>query len=77
MRAVTVFRWDYGRKTKEPIGVVFEKRKTERIGNYMDLLRLARKLFAVNSADAVNIIIDLGHARRTIPAELASSCSAG
>ena len=77
MRAVTVFRWDYGRKTKEPIGVVFEKRKTERIGNYLDLLRLARKLFAVNSADAVNIIIDLGHARRAIPAELASSCSAG
>jgi hypothetical protein len=40
-------------------------------------LRLARKLFAVNSADAVNIIIDLGHTRRTIPTELASSCSAG
>lgn len=77
MRAVTVFRWDYGRKTKEPVGVVFEKRKTERIGNYLDLLRLARKLFAVNSADAVNIIIDLGHTRRTIPAELASNCSAG
>ena len=77
MRAVTVFRWDYGRKTKEPIGVVFEKRKIERDGNYLDLLRLARKLFAVNSADAVNIIIDLGQTRRTIPTELASSCSAG
>lgn len=77
MRAVTVFRWDYGRKTKEPVGVVFEMRKTERIGNYLDLLRLARKLFAMNSADAVNIIIDPGHTRRVLPAELASSYSAG
>ena len=77
MRAVTVFRWDYGRKTKEPVGVVFEKRKTERDGNYLDLLRLARKLFAVNGADAVNIIIDSSQPRRTIPAELTGSCSAG
>ena len=77
MRAVTVFRWDYGRKTKEPVGVVFETRKMDRIGNYLDLLRLARKLFAVDGADAVNIIIDLGQTRRIIPAELASSCSAG
>jgi len=77
MRAVTVFRWDYGRKTKEPVGVVFEKRKIDRDGSYLDLLRLARKRFAVDSADAVNIIIDPGQTRRTIPAELASNCSAG
>jgi hypothetical protein len=72
MRAVTVFRWDDARKTKDPVGVVFEKRKTERASNYLDLLRLARKLFAVNKADAVHIIIDLSHTRRTIPTELTS-----
>ena len=42
----------------------------------MDLLRLARKLFAVNRADAVHIIIDLSHTRRTIAAERTSDCSA-
>lgn len=77
MRAITVYRWNDGRKTKDPIGVVFEKRKTERASNYLDLLRLARKLFAVNTADAVHVIIDLGHTRRTIPPERTRDCSAG
>lgn len=77
MRAVTVFRWDEGRKTKDPVGVVFEKRKTERASNYLDLLRLARKLFAVNRADAVHIIIDQNRPRRTIPTELTGDFSAG
>jgi hypothetical protein len=77
MRAVTVYRWDDGRKTKDSIGVVFEKRKTERASNYFDLLRLARRLFAVNTADTVHIIIDLSHTRRTILPELTSDCSAG
>ena len=76
MRAVTVFRWDDARKTKDPVGVVFEKRKTERASNYLDLLRLARKLFAVNKADAVHIIIDLSHTRRTIPTEPTSDLRA-
>jgi hypothetical protein len=77
MRAVTVYRWDNGRRTKDPIGVVFEKRKTERASNYLDLLRLARRLFAVNAADAVHIIIDLSHPRRTFLPELTSTCSTG
>lgn len=63
MRAVTVYRWDEDRKTKDPVGVVYEKRKTERASNYMDLLRLARKLFAVNRADTVHIILDLNQIR--------------
>jgi len=77
MRAVTVYRLDYGRKTKEPIGVVLEKRKTERVNNYNDLLRLARRLFALNTADAVHIVIDVGQARREILLELTRDCSAG
>jgi len=66
MRAVTVYRVDYGRKTKDPIGTVLEKRKTERAHNYYDLLRLARRLFALDTADALHIVIDVRHAREAI-----------
>ncbi|HQT97859.1 MAG TPA: hypothetical protein PK416_08285 [Thermodesulfobacteriota bacterium] len=76
MRAVPVYRVDYVGKTKEPIGVVFEKRKTERAANYSDLLRLARRLFAVDAADAVHIMIDMGESRRAIMSEVAGDCSA-
>ena len=77
MRAVTVYRVDYGRKTKDPIGAVLEKRKTERANNYNDLLRLARRLFALDTADAVHIVIDSSQARRAILPELPRDCSAG
>jgi len=77
MRAIPVYRVDHGRKTKDPIGVVFEKRKTERAANYYDLLRLARRIFAVDAADAVHITIDAGEVRRAILPEQASDCSAG
>ena len=77
MRAVTVYRVDYGGRTKNPIGVVYENRKTERTNNYNDLLRLARRVFALNSADTVHIVIDVSQARRTYLPELARECSAG
>jgi hypothetical protein len=74
MRAVPVYRVDHGRKTKDTIGVVFEMRKTERANNYNDLLRLARRLFAVDTADAVYIVIDVSYARRAILPERARDC---
>jgi len=77
MRAVAVYRVDYGRKSKDAIGVVFEKRKTERAGNYNDLLRLARRLFALDTADAVHIMIDVRQARREILPELTGDSSSG
>jgi hypothetical protein len=77
MRAVTVYRVDYGRKTKDPVGAVLEMRKTERMGNYHDLLRLARRLFALDMADALHIVIDTGQARRASLPEWARDCSAG
>ena len=70
MRAVTVYRVDYRRKTKDPIGVVLEKRKTERANNYNDLLRLARKIFALDTVDAVHIVIDVSQARQAYLPEL-------
>jgi hypothetical protein len=66
MRAVTVYRVDYDRKTRDPIGTVLEKRTTERAHNYHDLLRLARRLFAWDTADALHIIIDVSHVRGAI-----------
>ena len=69
MRAVTVYRVDYDRRTKVPIGVVLENRKTERKNNYNDLLRLARRLFAFNTADSVHIVVDMSQARQSLPPE--------
>jgi hypothetical protein len=77
MQAITVYRMDYVRKTKDPIGVVFEKRKTERAGNYYDLLRLARRLFAVDMADSVHITLDSREARRAIHLEPTRDIAAG
>ena len=64
MRAVMVYRVDYGRKTKDPIGFLLEKRKTERVSNYHDLLQLARRIFASDLEDALHIVIDVSQARR-------------
>ena len=77
MRAVTVYRMDYGRRTKNSIGVVYENRKTERTNNYNDLLRLARRLFAFDTADSVHIVIDMSQARQAYLPERARDCSAG
>jgi len=68
MRAVTVYRLDYGSNTRyhtrHPIGSVLEQRNHERVNNDNDLLRLARRLFALDTADAVHIVIEVSQARR-------------
>lgn len=68
MRAVTVYRLDFGSntgyRTRQPIGTVLELRKNERGNNYSDLLRMARRLFASDAADAVHIAIDVSQARQ-------------
>ena len=77
MRAVAVYRMDYARKTKNQVGVVLEKRKTERTNNYNDLLRLARRLFASDTADSVHIIIDMSQARQPYLPERTRERTAG
>ena len=77
MRAVTVYRVDYGKRTKSPIGVVLENRKTERTNNYNDLLRLARRLFALDTADSVHIVIDMSKVRQAYKPERTRNCSTG
>ena len=77
MRAVAVYRMDYGRKSKDQVGVVLEMRKTERTNNYNDLLRLARRLFALDTADALHIVIDVRPARVAILPDRTRACAAG
>jgi hypothetical protein len=67
---------DYGRKTKNQVGVVLEMRKTERTNNYNDLLRLARRLFASDTADSVHILIDMSQARQAYLPQRTRECSA-
>jgi hypothetical protein len=81
MRAVTVYRWECGSNTRyrsrHPIGSLLELRKYERVNNDNDLLRLARILFALDTADTVHIVIDGSHVRQATLPELTSECSAG
>ena len=77
MQAVTVYRMDYRMRTKNPVGVVYENRKTERTNNYNDLLRLARRLFAFDTADSVHIVIDMRQARQVYLPERVRERSVG
>ena len=80
MRAVTVYRLDDGSNfryhTRHPIGSVLELRIYERGNNYKDLLRLARRLFALDTADAVHVLIDVSQGRQAYLPELNRECSA-
>ncbi|GAB4370690.1 MAG: hypothetical protein Kow00128_17900 [Deltaproteobacteria bacterium] len=55
---MTVYRVDYVRKTKVPIGRVVERRKTERGDNLIGLLRLARKTFSAGPQEAIQIVVE-------------------
>jgi hypothetical protein len=81
MRAVTVYRLDdsnnFSYHTRHPIGSVLELRIYERVNNYKDLLRLARRHFALDTVDAVHVLIDVGQGRQAYLPVLNSGCSAG
>ncbi len=64
MRTVTVYRVDYVKKTRVPIGEVWERRKKDRGGNLFGLLMLARKIYGAGPEDAFHIAVDNQEARR-------------
>lgn len=64
MKNVTVYRVDYVRKTKVPIGLVVERRTKERGDNIIGLLRMARKAYSSSPEEALHIAVD-SHAART------------
>ncbi len=65
MKNVTVYRVDYVRKLKVPVGMVVERREKERGDNIIGLLRMARKAFSTSPEEALHIAID--HAGARIP----------
>ena len=58
MKNVTVYRVDYVRKLKVPIGMVVERHENERGDNIIGLLRMARKAFSTSPEEALHIAID-------------------
>lgn len=62
MRQVTVYRVDYVRKTRVPIGHVLERRRKERGDNLLGLLRLARKRYSRSPQEALQIAVDRAEA---------------
>lgn len=58
MKNVKVYQVDYVRKTRKPIGIIEERRGSDRPGNEAGLLRLARKRFAASADEAFRIIVN-------------------
>jgi hypothetical protein len=54
-----------------------ELRLYERVNNYKDLLRLARRHFASDTADGVHVLIDVGQGRQAYLPELTKDGSTG
>ncbi len=59
MQSVTVYKIDYAKKTRVPIGTVVERRKKDRGDNLLGLLRIARKTYSSSALDSIQIAIDL------------------
>ncbi len=59
MKIVTVYRIDYVKKTRVPIGVVVERRKRDRGDNLLGLLRVARRTYSSSALDSIQIAIDV------------------
>lgn len=80
MRAFTVYLLDYGSNTgyptRHPIGSVLELRKHERGNNDNDLLRLARRLFVLETADTSHIVIGVSPSRQADLPKLTRDCAA-
>ena len=57
MKTYTVYRFDYIRQEREPVGKLLERRSKDRGNNAEALLRLARKLYSTSSLDSHIVII--------------------
>lgn len=66
MNSVTVYRVDYARRTRVPIGTVIERRRKNRGDNLVGLLRVARKHYASSPEDALYIAVDGREAREAL-----------
>jgi hypothetical protein len=57
MKTYTVYRFDYTRQEREPVGKLLERRIKDRGNNTEALLRLARKLYSTSSLDSHIVIL--------------------
>jgi hypothetical protein len=55
-KVYTVYRYDFGRHTRETVGKVSERRKRERGNNYLDLLRHARTIYSTPSMNSLILL---------------------
>jgi len=58
MKTIQVYQVDYVRKSRRPIGVIEERRESDRADNGAGLLRLARRKFAASADEAFRIIVN-------------------
>jgi hypothetical protein len=56
VKSYTVYRFDYNRQMREPVGKLEERRRKDRGNNIEALLRLAQKLYSTSSLDSHIII---------------------
>jgi hypothetical protein len=56
MKTYTVYRYDYTRHVREPIGMVVERRNGDRGNDIESLLKLAQKLYSTSSLDSHIVI---------------------
>jgi len=52
----TVYRFDYIRQVREPVGKLVERRSKDRGGNIEALLRLAQRIYSTSSLDSHIVI---------------------
>jgi len=52
----TVYRFDYIRQSREPVGKLVERRSKERGKNTEDLFRLAQRLYSTSALDSHVVI---------------------
>lgn len=56
MKNYMVYRFDYNRQMREPVGKLMERRIKDRGNNTEALLRLAQKIFSTSSLDSHIVI---------------------
>jgi hypothetical protein len=56
VKTYIVYRFDYNRQVREPVGKLVERRNADRRNNAEALLRLAQRLYSTSSLDSHLVI---------------------
>jgi hypothetical protein len=69
MKIYAVYRYDYIRHVRVPVGMVLERRKRERGTNFKCLVKLAQKKYSKSSFDSEIVILPISREDSTAWAE--------